>query len=180
MIFDGVTIGSPVTTNQINELVGYCLDVRDKCPCVASFTYLGPQGVTVSDIKETTEFTTAIAVPVPTVVSSANETLHVLPSPLTYLGSEQISLTQGVLGWEFRARYSRTSVGTFLSQGLPTPWCAYSAQDWLGTMANEVSFDLTIGSPSYSYFCGAFVSVRLTGNLGYGGNLPHFTAFFTV
>lgn len=180
MIFDGVTIGSPVTANQINELVGYCLDVRDKCPCVASFTYLGPQAVTVSEIKETTEFNTAIAVPVPTVVSSAVETLHVLPSPLTYLGSEQISLAQGVLGWEFRARYSRTSVGTFLSQGLPTPWCPYSASDWLGTMTNEVSFDLTIGSPSYSYFCGAFVSVRLTGNLGYGGNLPHFTAFLTV
>lgn len=180
MIFDGVTIGSPVTANQINELVGYCLDVRDKCPCVASFTYLGPQAVAVSEIKETTEFNTAIAVPVPTVVSSATETLHVLPSPLTYLGSEQISLAQGVLGWEFRARYSRTSVGTFLSQGLPTPWCPYSASDWLGTMTNEVSFDLIIGSPSYSYFCGAFVSVRLTGNLGYGGNLPHFTAFLTV
>lgn len=180
MIFDGVTIGSPVTANQINELVGYSLSVRDKCPCVASFTYIGPQGGTFINIKEQTEFNTAIAVPVPTVVSSADETLHILPSPLSYTGTEQVSLAQTVLGWEFRARYSRASVGTFQTQGLPSPWCPYAAPDWLGTMTNEVSFNVTIGNPSYSYFCGAFVSVRLTGNLGYGGNLPHFTAFLTI
>lgn len=180
MYYDGVAIGSPVTATQINVLTNYALFVRDNCPCVSSFTYLGPQGIITSPIKDNAEFKTAIAVPVPTVMGGASEILHVLPAPLAYEGVDVTSLTQTQLSWEFRARYSRGSLNTYQTQILPTQWVPYQSAAWLSEITDDVSFGIDIASPSYSYFCGALLSVRLRGEWGYGGNIPNFTAFLTA
>ena len=180
MFFDGVAIGSPVTATQINALTNYANYVRDNCPCVASFTYLGPQGTVTPSIKDETEYTTAIAVPVPAIVGGASEILHVLPAPLAFEGVDDTSLTQAQLSWEFRARYSRDALNTYQTQILPTQWVAYQSAAWLSEISDEVSFAIDVASPSYSYFCGALLSVRLRGSFGYAGNLPNFTAFLTA
>lgn len=180
MYFDGIAIGAPVTATQINALTNYALYVRDNCPCVASFTYLGPSGTITPSIKDDTEYSTAIAVPVPAIVGDASEILHVLPSPLAYEGVDDTSLTQAQLSWEFRARYSRGALNSYQTQILPTQWVAYQSAAWLSEMSDDVSFEINIASPTYSYFCGALMSVRLRGTFGYAGNLPNFTAFLTA
>lgn len=180
MFFDGIAIGSPVTATQINALTNYALYVRDNCPCVSSFTYLGPQGTVATGIKDETEYSTAIAVPVPTIVGGASEILHVLPAPLAYEGVDDTSLPQSQLSWEFRARYSRGALNTYQTQILPTQWVPYQSAAWLAEITDDVSFGIDIASPTYSYFCGALLSVRLRGTFGYGGNLPNFTAFLTA
>lgn len=180
MIFDGVTIGSGVTANQLNELAWECDRVRRLCPSTASFTYLGPTGGTTSSYKNSDETKVSIAVPVPATTSACEAGLHVLFTPIPTSSVQALYLPDSALAWRVRCREAVGTVGTYQESILPTTWINNSVSDWFGTVTNSAEFVIQLGNPSYSYFCGGLVAVSQVGDWGYVGNLPCFTAFFTT
>lgn len=178
MIFDGVTTGSPVWANQINNLVFEIERILTECPSTSTFTYLGPIGTT-TNYKTATEFQTSIVIPVPSVVSSCEATCHTLFCPIAYNSTLETMLDSATLSWLFLARATDGTVGTYSAVTYPSYWVPYATADWFGNQVCDAPVLMALGATNTSKYTGALVAVRLSGTWGYSGDIPGFCAFFT-
>lgn len=172
-IFDATQTGSPVTADQFNFLVDEVERVLRENPSTASFSYLGEVGTTTAT-KVATEFSTSLAVPVPSVVANCDATCNVILGPILFSGADELSLTRDVLSWQILGRAAEGTVGTYSTETQPTSWANIAGG--MGAI-NAVSVPVTFGSSSSNKFTGALVALRLAGTWGYSGNIPGFVAF---
>ena len=175
-IFDAVPAGSPVTANQFNFLAAEVERCLAQCPSTSSFSYLGEVGTTTS-LKSNDEYSTAIAVPVPSVVATASATCNLLLGPVLYSGAAEASLTQTELKWSISGRAVEDAVGTQSTTNRPTAWANNASSDPLGAYVNAVSLPVTFGATAANKYTGAFLALKLAGTWGYSGNIPGFIAF---
>lgn len=179
MLFDTTEIGSPVTASQWTELAWECDRILREVPSTASFTYLGPQGLT-SSIKNTDEYSYSAAIPVPAVVCDVDATCHVLLSPIVYRSATDDALLRSTLGWRIDCRSIDGTAGVFATEQVTPSWINYGSSDWFAFAINSCSFPVTFGATANYRYTGAFIATRLLGDWGYAGNLPNFVAFCTL
>lgn len=173
-VFDATATGSPVTADQFNFLVSELNRVRRECPCVSTFSYLGDVGLT-TNAKNSTEFSTSIAVPVPSIVANSDATCNVVLGDLRYSGAETLALGRSTLSWQILCRQAEGTVGTYTTEELPTAWQSIANASDEGV--NACSIPITLGVSAVNKFTGAYVALRLAGDWGYSGNMPGFVAF---